>query len=223
VLKLRRRPRTVLCTIATGPHRELFQVAQPGLEQLAAGHGYQMVVVHDDDISAGRPPPWGKVRLLRRLLDTHDRVVWVDSDAVVVDPSGDIFEGVDRRTPLSLVVHRYDGLEIPNTGVMAFLSCRWSKELLDRLWAAEGFIDHKWWENAAMIELLGYEVDDPRASTRRANADSRRIHELDLSWNSIPINQSPTPRIVHFPGMTQSERLTGMRAALRAASADATD
>ncbi len=223
MLKLRRTPRTVLCTIATGSHRELFQVAQPGLERFAAEHGYQLVVVHDDDISGGRPPAWGKVRFLRRLLDTHDRVVWVDADAVIVDPSGDIFAGVDRRTPLSLVVHRYDGLEVPNTGVMAFVSCRWSKRLLDRLWAAEHFIDHKWWENAAMIELLGYEVDDPRSSTRRASPDSSRINELDLSWNSIPTDPSPKPRIVHFPGMSQTERLTGMRAALGVPNAESTD
>jgi hypothetical protein len=194
-------------------------VAQPGFEELAAAHSYELVVVHDDEISAGRPPAWGKVRLLRRLLDTYDRVVWVDSDAVIVDVKGDIFADVGRRTPLSLVVHRYSGLEVPNTGVMAIVSCRWSKRLLDRLWAAERFVDHKWWENAAMIEFLGYEVEEPKGSTRRASQDSRRVNELDLSWNSIPADPSPKPRIVHFPGMTQSERLTGMRTALMAADA----
>ena len=212
-MMLRPRARTALCTIATATHRDLFEVARPGFERFAAMHGYEPVVVHDDD-SAGRPPAWGKVRLLRRLLDTHDRVVWVDSDAVIVDPTGDIFSGVTRRTPLSLVVHRYDELEVPNTGVLTLLSCRWSKRLLDRLWAAERFVDHKWWENAAMLDLLGYDVDEPRPSTRRANADSRRVSELDLSWNSIPQDSSAQPRIVHFPGMTHQERLAGMKAAI---------
>jgi hypothetical protein len=219
----RRKTRTALCTIATGAHRDLFEVARPGFERFAAAHRYEPIVVYEDDISAGRAAAWGKVRLLRRLLDTHDRVVWVDSDAVIVDPSGDIFAGVDRRTPLSLVVHHYDGLEVPNTGVLTLVSCRWSKRLLDRLWAAERFVNHKWWENAAMIELLGYEVDEPRRSTRRASADSRRVSELDLSWNSIPADPSPKPRIVHFPGMTQAERLTGMRAVVMAPHEDSTD
>src|SRR5579859_2492075 len=133
-MRIRRsKPRTVLCTIATGTHRELFEVARPSFERFAALHGYALVVGQDDEISAGRAPSWGKVVLLRQLLDTYDRVVWVDSDAVIVDPTTDIFAGLRSRRPLSLVVHHYDDLEVPNAGVMALRSCRWSKALLDRL------------------------------------------------------------------------------------------
>ena len=205
-------PRTVLCTIASGPHRELFELARPSFEVFSALHGYELFVSHDD-LGAGRPPAWGKVVLLRKLLDSYDRVVWVDSDAVIVNPSADIFVGLSRWTPLGLVVHRYGGLEVPNAGVMAILSCRWAKRFLDRVWAAERFVNHKWWDNAAVIELLGYDVSSPQRSTRRQTLNRRRVRELDLAWNSIPGDCSGDPRIVHFPGMSQAERLAGMRLA----------
>lgn len=201
---------TVLCTIATGTHQELFATARPSFERFAAFHGFDLVVV-DRDLCASRPPSWSKVVLIRELLETYDRVVWVDSDAVIVHPIGDIFDGIGRRTHLRLVVHRYLDLEVPNLGVMAILSSRWSKRFFARLWSAEQYVEHKWWENAAALELLGYDVDLPQRSTRRRTMDARRVDELDLSWNSVPIDPSPSPRIRHFPGMAQADRLLEMR------------
>lgn len=210
----RRQLRTALCTIAVGTHRELFEIARPSFERFAGLHGYALVVIADAEISAGRALSWGKVVALQRLLDIYDRVVWVDSDAVIVDPTADIFAGVSRRTPLSLVVHHYDGLEVPNAGVLTLRSCRWAKHLLGRLWEAERFIDHKWWENAALIELLGYDIDEPRQETRQVTRDSRRVGELDLAWNSIPgVAPAAIPRILHFAGMSHGDRLLGMRTA----------
>lgn len=212
------KPRTALCTIATGPHIHLFELARPGFELFSAANGYELVVVHDEMISAGRAPSWGKVVLLRELLEVYERVAWVDTDVVIVDPTSDICVGLNRRKPLRLVFHHYDGLEVPNAGVFAIKSCWWSKRFLTKLWNAERFIDHKWWENAAIIELLGYDVEAPRRSTRRNTFDGRRVGELDLSWNSIPGDSSPAPHIVHFPGMTQAERLISMTAAAKVAA-----
>jgi hypothetical protein len=214
--------RTALCTIATGAHRELFEVARPSFEAFAALHGYELIVCTDPEVSAGRAPSWGKVPLLTATLATHDRAVWVDTDAVIVDPSRDIFAAVTRRRPLGLVVHHYAGLEVPNAGVLAVRRSRWVIGLLRRLWNADRFVDHKWWENAALLEVLGYDVDDPRATSRRITRDARRVVELDPAWNSVPPDPAAAPNIVHFAGCSFDERLTGMRAltAGRSASFD---
>jgi hypothetical protein len=207
------RHRTAVCTIATGPHEDLYEVAGPSFERFADHHGYDLVVARHD-LGAGRPPSWGKLPLVRELLDSHDRVVWIDVDAVIVDPRGDIFEHSGRRQPFCVAVHRYDGFEIPNLGVIALRSTRWTKRFIERLWATDGYIAHKWWENAAALEMLGYDVEDPRSESRRRTATSRRVGELDVSWNSISLDQSPNPRIVHFPGMSNADRLTEMQRAL---------
>ncbi|CAB4899675.1 unannotated protein [freshwater metagenome] len=170
-------------------------------------------MVVDHGIAPGRPASWGKVVLLRELLEKYDQVVWVDSDAVIVDPTADIFDGVSRGRHLHLVVHRYLDLEVPNLGVMVMKSSWWSKRFLERIWSCEKYVEHKWWENAAALELLGYDVSAPRRSTRHRTMDGRFVGELDLSWNSIPIQPSAHPRLRHFPGMTQVERLSEMQRA----------
>lgn len=201
--------RTAVCTVATGPHEQLYEISRPSFERFAGHHSYDLIVARHG-LSGDRPPAWGKLALLRELLDGYDRVVWVDADAVIVDPSGDIFEGAGRMRPCRLVVHHYDGLEIPNMGVIALISTGWTKRFIERLWASERYVDHKWWENAAALELLGYDVEAPRRDSRRRTAASYRVGELDLSWNSISLDASPRPRIAHFPGMSQADRLAEM-------------
>ena len=208
--------RTAVCTVATGPHEELYEVSGPTFERFARHHGYDLIVAHHE-LSGSRPPPWGKLALLRELVDSYDRVVWIDADAVVVDPVGDIFETMGPLHALCLATHHYQGAEIPNMGVIATTGARWTKRFLERLWASEHYIDHKWWENAAALELLGYDVEAPRADTRRRTWASRRVGQLDLSWNSISLDPAPRPRIVHFPGMTQHDRLVEMRRTLELA------
>ena len=211
------RPRTAVCTIATGPHRELYEIARPAFETFCRLHGHDPIAVQHD-VSGGRPAAWGKLALLRELLDLYDLVAWVDADAIIVDPRGHIFERVNRLTPVRVVFHRYEGLEIPNFGVMALASTAWSKGFLSRMWDLDEFAEHKWWENAAALKLLGYDVDSPRRETRRFRPTSMRVGELDKSWNSIVQDPSAHPRVLHFPGMTQADRLVEMRRAADAAT-----
>jgi hypothetical protein len=207
-----RHRRSAVCTLATGSHRELFEIARPGLEAYCARHGYDLVLAHHE-MATGRPTSWSKVVLLRDVVESYDRVAWIDADAVVVDPTGDIFAGVGHLTPIRVVFHRYDGLEVPNLGVMAIASTSWSKRFLQRLWRSEQYVNHKWWENAAALELLGYDVREPRRETRRRRYASLRVGRLDGSWNSIPLDPADRPFISHFPGETHDTRVRLMTAA----------
>jgi hypothetical protein len=204
------RRRTVVCTVATGPHEELYEISGPTFERFADHHGYDLIVAHHD-LSADRPPSWSKVPLVRELLESYDRVVWIDADAIIVDPTGDILEATGFLRPLRVAVHRYDGLEIPNLGVIAMASTGWTKRFFDRLWSMDRYAQHRWWENAAALDALGYDVEDPRGDTRRPSVASRRVGELDRSWNSISLDPSARPRIVHFAGMSHADRLIEMR------------
>jgi hypothetical protein len=207
-----RRRRTAVCTLATGAYEELVDVAAPTFTRFARLHDHDLVIVRHE-LSGGRPTAWGKLSLLRELLETYDAVAWLDADTVVVDPTDDLLGTLTRSQPMKLVFHRYGGLEIPNLGVIAVASTKWTKWFLERLWTYEAYVDHCWWENAAALDLLGYDVDEPRAATRRRTSSTDRVGELDVAWNSIRFDCSPTPRVVHFPGLPLAERLGEMRRA----------
>jgi hypothetical protein len=95
---------------------------------------------------------------------------------------------------------------VPNLGVFALRSTRASRRLLYRLWTMEQYLDHKWWENAALLELLGYDISsEPIRKLRRTRTD-RLVTEIDLAWNSIDLVPSPSPIIKHYPGTPNDER-----------------
>jgi hypothetical protein len=200
-----RMPSVVLCSIGSGPHRELLDIARPGFEEWAARQGYDL------DLRAqapthGRPPAWAKIPLLRERLGTHEVALWVDADAVVVDASGDLAATVSGCRPIALVAHRYAGQTVPNTGVLALRSGPTSKLFLDTLWEMTQYIDHKWWENAAALDLLGYDVAAEPIQNVPNSRWEKRVQWLGNEWNSIDLDPAQRPLIRHFPGMSQGAR-----------------
>jgi hypothetical protein len=197
--------RKVLCTAAYGRHVELFDVSGPALERYANAHGYELVVLHER-LARGRPPAWDKVVLLHALVADSDLVVWIDCDALVLDGAPDIAGALEPDRFLHLVEHRSEHGRIPNTGVVALRGGDRATRFLDRVWAQQRFVHHRWWENAAVNHLLGYR----HLRGVRPVVPSRwrgGVGVLDRAWNSIPDDPSPRPHIVHFPGAPIDERL----------------
>jgi hypothetical protein len=207
-----------LCSIGAGAHEALLAVSEPTFRAYAERHGYQVITSTDAD--ATRPPAWAKVPMIRAALDTHDLVLWIDADAVIVDDRDDVADALQPDTQLALVQHRRDEELIPNTGVMVWRAGEFARTLLDRMWAATRYIDHPWWENAAMLDALGYDVprfnrlDRIRRRRLRARHAPPGVQFLPGHWNWSYLDRPPDPRIIHCLGVPVEQRLRDMRAAL---------
>jgi hypothetical protein len=196
-----------IASIGTGPHERLLRLAARSFRPYAKRHGYELHL-HTETVDEARPAPWSKVKILRDLLDRHDTVVWLDSDLVVLDPRIDIASEVPEDRFLGLVEHRIGAARFPNTGVMVLRPD--ARSFLDEVWAQEDLIDHRWWENAAICRLLGYELE-PEPHPERATELARdHTHWLDPRWNSIPDAPAPRPRIRHYPGYKTRTRAAFM-------------
>ncbi|HEX6476337.1 MAG TPA: hypothetical protein VF005_03620 [Acidimicrobiales bacterium] len=202
----------MVCTIGHGPHRRLLDVTRPALERYADRHGYEVRVVESRWVPA-RPVSWDKVALLHSLVARYRVVFWVDADAVVMDDAPDVRQEVDRVRFLHLVEHRVDGERRPNAGVMVLRGGRLASRFLERVWDQHQFVQHPWWENAAIAHLLGYRVW-PTMRPARPSAWRPLVGFLDRSWNSIPGDPSPRPHVVHFPGIPVHERLAALGSAV---------
>jgi hypothetical protein len=201
--------RKAICSIGVGPHAELLEIARPGFERYAARHGYEVVLEHRH-LAPERPVAWSKVRLLAELVASFDLVMWVDADAVIVDAAVDLADQLRPGRMLHLVAHEIEGRPVPNSGVLALRGGRSAARLLERVWAAERYIEHKWWENAALIELLGYSVEEP-VVRQRTTLLKLRTQFIDPGWNTIPQAPQPAhPRIRHYPGFDQATRVSRM-------------
>lgn len=102
--------------------------------------------------------------------------------------------------PLWLAQHP-EGLpsrgEVENAGVIL---ARRSPELLEFLravWRRTEYTDHNWWENAAILDLLGRELVPPYAH-RNDTSYRRLVSTLGVDWNTVPgYADSPTAALHH--------------------------
>ena len=72
------------------------------------------------------------------------------------------------------------------------------------LQAQDHLVHHKWWENAAVLDLLGYDVDRPNPV--RPSAWRDRTQFLPNEWNSTVHDPARHPRFRHYPGYTVARR-----------------
>lgn len=207
-----------IVTYAAGAHEELLDVALPTFKEFAHRHGYDVVV---GSKLTDRPAPWNKVPLLQEALRVYAEVVWFDCDLVVVNPEDDFPPwpaGPDRCH--ALVRHFENDSEVPNSGVWRLHTG--ARELLQTMWKLEGFMNHGWWEQAALMTLMGYCV--PPEGHHFPDTKCRNVYRTNwydacqfmrLAWNSHPNYRAEKPRVVHCSYPDMPRRLEVMRALVR--------
>jgi hypothetical protein len=204
----------VLVSLGTGKQRKLLRLASLSFRRFAKRHGYELEL-HTQVVEPSRPPPWSKVALIRRLLDQHELVLWLDADIVVVRSDADIAGELPGDRFLAMVEHTVGGKANPNTGVMVIRSGDEARRFFDEVWDSTDYLNHRWWEQAAVMNLLGYDPDT--AERVRDSEWHDRIHWLGKEWNSIRDDPAEHPRIRHWPGFTVTRRFAEMAlATLRA-------
>ncbi len=196
-------PLKILATMGIGKHEEFLAVTRPSFERYAALHGYELRIPYGDPAPERNHKQWAKVAFINRLLPTCDFLFWIDADAAIVDCSTDIADALPSEQFLGLVEHRYDGHHIPNTGVMAVHSDRYARRFFEEMWNHTQYLETRWHDNAAALEMFGYEFE-PEAPMYcrpgRATPWLGRTHFLGHEWNSIPQDMALTPRVVHVTG-----------------------
>lgn len=195
-----------IVTYAAGAHEELLDISLPDYRKFADRHGYDL---HVGKKMTDMPSAWNKVFLLLSLLEHYDKVVWFDCDLVVVDFSED-FPQLPTMLHHSLVRHFEAYSEVPNSGV--WIVTRAIVPLLHEMLKLEVFHNHGWWEQAALMTLMGYTV--PPQGSEFSETKCRCVYPtkwwhacsfMRLKWNSHPNYRAANPKIVHcsYPDMLQ--------------------
>ena len=210
-----------IVTYAAGAHEELLDVAIPTYKVFAQRHGYDLI---NGTQQTELPAAWNKIPLLTDALKSYDEVIWFDCDLVVVDPREDFPPLPDDKLH-SLARHFENNSEVPNSGVWRLKRTSvdmFALDLLKRIMYLEVFTNHGWWEQAALMTLMGYTVP-PEGShfpdTRCKNVYHTRwynvCHFMRLCWNSHPNYRAEKPRIVHCSYPDMQIRLEVMRALVK--------
>ena len=202
--------RKALASIGCGPMEKVLAVARPTFERFADRHGYDLFLSTTSH-SEGRPESWGKTRLMRQLLDDYDVVLWVDADAIILDDSEDPSEllAPDDYQALALL-HPLDQ-ELPCCAVWLMRSTERAKSFLDLVWTMDQYLDDRFWEQAAVLDLLGYSVHPSHLIAPTEWMVGTCL--LGEEWNRMPLTTRELApcRIRHYGGESNAVRCRQMR------------
>lgn len=152
------------------PEKALPRFAASAHSIYAARHGYGYRVHRDPSHAEGRPPAWGKLRVVQAALEEGiwDWVLWIDCDLYFMDLDTTIdslllrygSDGNESALAIDPSVHLLltEDSQMLNTAIFLMRRSAWSLDLLRKVWGPDEspFINHTWWEQAAFAqELLG--------------------------------------------------------------------
>ena len=163
----------------------------PALTAYCERHGYWLLDVDLDQSAAGRPPSWGKVPAMRAALHDDPAVVWIDADVLIRPDAPPIHEAMPAGAWQALAFHDVPEGATPNCGVWCVTRAMQGE--LAAVWASTDLIDHPWWEQAALMRLLGYDVTTwpILAADRKPAALSVETAALPGEWNAHPHDRTP--------------------------------
>lgn len=206
------RKRVVLCTAGSGAHAAFIDLVRPMLAHYADRYDYD-VVVHQRALQTSRPPAWDKIVLLRMLLDSYDTAIWIDADAAIVEFDQNICDVANHTKQFWLAKHRFDSADQPNTGVLVVHRSPDTIRFLEQVWCQTSLIHHPWWEQAAILRLLGYDLSQlGQAHLKQPTPWFDMVGWLPKEWNSILEDTADKPRIVHLAGQPANVRAVHLSA-----------
>lgn len=146
--------KTAIITAYNGRYSQVGDLTSSIMLKYAQRWGMDFCSSKQEDLAEGRPPAWGKIRLLQKVLPNYDWVLWIDADAIIIDFTQDLREFIDNSYSIVLSAENLpEGLTI-NTGITWYKNDTITKSILAETWKREDCIHHSWWEQGGMIEVL---------------------------------------------------------------------
>jgi hypothetical protein len=207
----KRRKQICITTYFDDAFSSIGNLCSQTIRQYAEQHRMDAVLLNR--IASDRPAPWNKILVVKELFSRgYEFVFWIDADAIFVDFTRSIEDVIDPGKNLYLVKHKIDSNDVPNTGSFLIRNNAWSHAFLDTVWEKHEYIHHKWWENAAVIDIFGYHSllheNQPDSFNRVLLA---KVKWLGLEWNSLPgICEAENPIIKHYAGRSLDFRISNM-------------
>lgn len=206
----------LLLTFGAGEHAQLLELSRPRFQEYAKLHSYDYGEVSNDLVyryADGRPLAWAKLPAMADCFkDGYVSILWIDCDVLIRRADLDIWSRLDHLPAQAMVCnHTTDG-EVPSTGV--WIVTREMLPWLDKAWQLyRDMPSDPWWEQAAIMRLMGYKLERPTELVNPTELHSRTAF-LPLTWNSHPWDSAENPRFQHFTPGPVAPRVAAMRKAI---------
>ena len=203
-----------LLTVCDENFSEISSRTLPSIRRYADRFGLEFLNMLPETKS--RPAAWSKITRIREVLQSgFEYCFYVDADAMFVRFDEDIRKHLKVEKDLYLCSHSPSNSEnyAPiqehfNSGVMVWRNSEWSCNFLNEVWQKTDFIHHCWWEQAAILDLLGYHSAVERGPNNLNPNHLEHVQQLPVDWNVIVGSTiASDPIIRHVAGRSKARRL----------------
>lgn len=104
-------------------------------------------------VDYSRPYSWYKIDVLKQaILDSNQvkYLLWIDSDAVILNTNFNLLDLIKSNKYLYISKDMHN----INCGSMLIKKNQYMYDFLDEVWNKKEFLNHCWWEQAAIIDLI---------------------------------------------------------------------
>lgn len=167
--------------------------------------GYDFICAYET-LDNSRHPAWSKLKLIEQHLEDYQWVFWTDADSLIMNMDIRLETLVDQDCWL-VISKDCNGI---NSGQFLIRNCPESHEFLQQCYAMEQFINHPWWDQAAIQWYL--EVN-PAFLKHVKVIPQRRINSYPPSIAGS-VSDSCYRRgdfVIHFPGARGEKLATLIR------------
>lgn len=170
---------------------EVGAISVPNKEAYTKRHGYDYLLSHEA-IDPTRPASWNKLRIIMEHIQDYDWLWWNDTDTLIMNPEIKLESLVDPAYPIIVGSDNW-GINCGNFFVQNTPSTR---DILNEWWNKDDEIEHPWWEQRALMELL-----------RTRPEWSNRVKVLpEAAMNSHLQHYEEGDFLIHFAGFGRNKQ-----------------
>jgi hypothetical protein len=175
-------------------------------------HGYTYIQ-YNDVLDHSRPAAWSKILAVKRHINQFDWIMWIDADAIFFNHDTRIQERIDESVNFiagkacgdSWIDAKSPDFVNVNTGCFLIRGkCDWSYSLMDQIYSRTECIDHKWWENQALSNII--RENNPAINSKIKILDQHLINGFENRMYSY-FDFSLEQFIMHYAGLSFDDRL----------------
>lgn len=149
-----------------------------------------------------RPIPWSKILIILDIMQDSDVkwIMWSDADSLITNYHIRIKDFIDKRYDM-IVASDCSGI---NTGQFIIRNCRWSREFLAKVYDRREFINHGWWEQAAIMDEYA-NSDEVKKHIKVLHQRAMNSYAAEYNPDNYDVKWQPYDFIVHFAGIRGTE------------------
>lgn len=143
--------RIAIISLYDSNYKNIGQYSDINKTNYAKKHEYDLFLYHNV-LDQSRPGAWSKIRAIQRHLKDYDWIYWSDADSLIMNTDVKLEDIIDDKFNMVISKEVYRG--DLNTGSFLIKNCDWSQQLLKEVYEQSQFINHSFWEQAALKHVF---------------------------------------------------------------------